>query len=329
MLSKAASRLRAAGVDSPRREARLLLASVLGIAQEDIVAENVPHLTPTMLARFDSVLERRAQREPLAYITGSREFWSLDFAVGPGVLVPRPDSEILVEEALRRFPDREAPLRVLDLGTGSGCLLLAFLWERPQAEGLGVDSSEQALGIAARNAKALGLDGRARFARGHWTKTLSGLFDAILVNPPYIAKDELEALQPEVARYEPRAALDGGEDGLEAYRQAAAGLASHLSLKGRAFFELGQGQAEAVAAILAQNGLTIEGTVCDLASIPRCLVAGAGPENHAKKRIGIGDTKRLGSAPLGTTKGSGRRTMEEPEEALVQEAPPDVTESSE
>ena len=284
LLTHAASRLRAAGVESPRAEARLLLAHVLGVRQEDIVAGQVPAPTPQILARFETVLLRRIAREPLAYILESREFWSLDFAVGPGVLVPRPESEILIEEAMRRFPARDAALRVGDLGTGSGCLLLAFLSERPNAEGIGIDISQDALGFAARNAKALGLENRTQFVRGDWAEKLFGAFDAIFINPPYIGKRELDGLEPEIARYEPKIALDGGPDGLDAYRRIAEGLTGYLNPQGLAFFEIGQDQAESVGAILAEKGLTTDGTVCDLAGIPRCLVAGVVPSKITPKK---------------------------------------------
>jgi release factor glutamine methyltransferase len=272
LLSSAAARLGVAGVESPRREARLLLAHVLGVRQEDIVTGRFAPLSDESAARFEAILARRVAREPLAYITGSREFWSLNFAVGPGVLVPRPESEILIEEALRRFPDRDAPLRVLDLGTGSGALLLAFLSERTSATGMGIDISREALAFAQRNATALGLESRARFVRGDWTENLSGTFDAIFINPPYIATGEFEGLAPEIG-YEPLTSLDGGDDGLNAYRRIAARLGRTLSPQSLVFFELGQGQATSVEAILAENGLAADGTVCDLLGIPRCLVA--------------------------------------------------------
>ena len=286
-LLTAAARLRVAGVESPRREARLLLAHVLGVKQEDIVAGRIAHLSARALADFEAALARRAAREPLAYILGSREFWSLDFAVGPGVLVPRPESETLIEEALRRFPNPESPLRVLDLGTGSGCLLLAFLSERPNATGAGVDISHDALAIARRNAKALNLDKRTLFIRSDWMKEISGTFDAIFINPPYIAEGQLSRLEPEVARYEPGTALNGGADGLDAYRRAAASLWRHLPPQGLAFFELGQGQAEPVKAILAEKGLRTDGTVYDLAGIPRCLVVGTPVDLPSKKELAL------------------------------------------
>jgi release factor glutamine methyltransferase len=273
LLASAAARLRAAGVESPRREARLLLAHVLDVGQEDIVAGSVPPLMPQQAEAFEVLLKRREAREPLAYILGVREFWSLEFIVGPGVLVPRPESELLVEQALKSFPDRNGLLRVLDLGTGSGCLLLAFLSERPSARGLGIDRSEAALNIAQENAARLQLSRRAQFAQSDWFENVSSIFDVILVNPPYIPESALDDLQAEVQAYEPWSALDGGPDGLDAYRKIALGIEGHMARGGRAFFEVGQGQAEAVASLLAQEGLSIEGTVCDLAGIPRCVIA--------------------------------------------------------
>jgi release factor glutamine methyltransferase len=169
------------------------------------------------------------------------------------------------------LPCRDAALRVADLGTGSGCLLLAFLSERPKAQGMGIDISKDALAFAARNARTLGLENRAQFVAGDWTENLSGAFDVIFVNPPYIGGD-LDNLAPEIGGYEPRNALDGGPDGLDAFRRIAAGFAQYLNPQGLAFFEIGQGQAESVRAIFATEGLTTDGTVCDLAGIPRCVV---------------------------------------------------------
>jgi release factor glutamine methyltransferase len=166
---------------------------------------------------------------------------------------------------------------VADLGTGSGCLLLAFLSERPEAQGLGVDISEEALAIARRNAANLGLDRRTKFLRNDWMSTLSGTWEVIFINPPYIIEGELDGLDPEVSRYEPRAALDGGPDGLCAYRRIAGSLVQRLAPKGRVFLEVGQGQAGPVQRIFSENGLNIEGTVLDLAGIPRCLVVIASP----------------------------------------------------
>jgi release factor glutamine methyltransferase len=242
------------------------------VTQEDIIAGQPKDLTSQKLAKFEGALARRIAREPLAYICGSREFWSMEFAVGAGVLVPRPESEILVEEALRWFPADSGALRVLDLGTGSGCLLLTFLSERPNAAGVGIDISEDALAFARRNAKALDMEKRAEFRQGDWLNGVSGVFDTVFINPPYIRRGDLQTLEPEVERYEPRKALDGGADGLDSYRRIAVQLPVHLDLQSLAFVEVGQGQAEPIGKVFAQVGLAVGGTIRDLAGIPRCLV---------------------------------------------------------
>ena len=287
-LAVAAKRLRTAGIPSPRREARLLLAHALHVSPDHVVSGDLRPACTEALDRYETAVARRTAREPLAYIVGSREFWSLNFAIAPGILVPRPESETLVEEALRRLPVRDAPLRALDLGTGSGCLLLAFLSEKPRAFGLGVDNSQIAVVTARRNAGSLGLADRAKFIRGDWADGISGAFDPIFVNPPYLATSELPLLEPEVARYEPRTALDGGHDGLSAYRRILPSLALCLAPDGIAFLEIGQGQAKAVENLLAEAKLGMDGTVCDLAGIPRCVVVRSGRQrNTSKKQLAI------------------------------------------
>jgi len=282
ILDSAALRLRAAGIEWPRLEARLLLAHAAGVSQTDIVAgRNVADADA--LARFDRLVDRRIAHEPLAYILGRREFWSLDFQVGPGVLIPRPESETLVEAALRGCPERDENLKVLDLGTGSGCLLLAFLSERKNAKGVGVDVSDEALAWARRNAENLGLSERVRFVRDDWGRALSDVFDVVFVNPPYVRSAEIAALAPELADHEPAMALDGGWDGLDAYRAVASVLLPRLSARGCAYLELGQGQAEAVSEIFTKAGFLVEGTVNDLARIKRCLVMVAA-EQHLRQR---------------------------------------------
>ncbi len=270
LLEKGTAHLRGAGVDGPQREARLLLAHALAVSQEELVVESaVPNVHGMM--RYEALLSRRIAREPLAYIIGYREFWSLPFAVGPGVLVPRPESETLVEEALRIFPERDAPIDVLDLGTGSGCLLLSFLHERPQANGIGVDLSQEALAFAERNAYDLGLWQRVAMINGSWTEKISDVFDAIFVNPPYVALGDLTSLAPEIV-YEPVTALAGGSDGFEAYRQLAPILGVRLKKGGRAFLEIGAGQADRIKDVFAASGLSTLYSVADLAGILRCLV---------------------------------------------------------
>jgi release factor glutamine methyltransferase len=189
---------------------------------------------------------------------------------------------MLIEEALRRYPQADTTLRVLDLGTGSGCLLLAFLSERPHAEGVGIDKSDIALRFARRNAEHLGLAGRARFLCGNWAQSVHARFDLIFANPPYVKSSDIPTLAPEVAAHEPATALDGGLDGLEAYRRIAPALQELLSPGGCAFVEIGEGQAEAVSAIFTNANLEIDGTVTDLARINRCLVVMVASEQHSR-----------------------------------------------
>lgn len=268
LMQRGSSVLRAAGIDSPRREARLLLAHALGISMADLVRD--PHRLADPAA-YATVLAQRAAHEPLAYILGEREFWSLNFAVSPATLIPRPESETLIEAALAAFADRAPPRRVLDLGTGSGCLLLAALHEFPQAFGVGIDRSFAAARLAATNAVRLGLADRAVFLCAHWSSPLCARFDLILCNPPYIPTSCIGGLMPEVGRHEPVTALDGGPDGLTAYRQIAGTLRCLLSRDGVAVLELGVGQDAAVAALAADCGM-VATTRPDLAGIPRAMV---------------------------------------------------------
>ena len=216
-------------------------------------------------------MDRRCDREPPSHLTGEREFWSLPFRVSAAVLDPRPDSETLVEAALQKFADSEAQFSVLDLGTGSGCLLLSVLKHRPMANGVGVDLSSDALEIAAWNAARLGLSQRVRFIRADWGAGLGSTFDLILCNPPYIATGDLEKLEPEVKRFEPRDALDGGGDGLDAYRKLFPQFADLLQSDGVALVEIGAGQTTGVTEIANKFGLQISHVYRDLAGIDRCL----------------------------------------------------------
>lgn len=271
ILEKTIERLRAAGIESPRLEARLLLAHAMNTTQEDVIAGRIPD--SVALERLASLLLRREKREPLAYIVGKREFWSLDFAVGPGVLIPRPESETLVEAALEDFPDLAAPFRVLDIGTGSSCLLIAVLKERPQALGVGIDISPEALVWAERNLRVHGLANRISLVRGDGAQASHGAFDVVLCNPPYVADAQHALLEPEVANYEPAIALKAGKDGLDAYRQLAPRIREQLCPRGRAYVEVGQGQAADVAKIFETNGLSVLRTMDDLSKVPRCIVA--------------------------------------------------------
>ena len=262
-IHEGAGRLRASGVDSPRLEARLLLAHALGVDVADLVAnpDRIVGVTD-----YDALIGRRATHEPLAYLTGHREFWSLDFLVSPATLVPRPESETIVRAALARRPGR-----VLDLGTGSGCLLLAVLNDRAGAWGIGVDRSREAVRVAARNAARFGLADRAAFLVGDWASAVAGRFDLVLSNPPYIRSGDIAGLMEDVAGFEPRAALDGGADGLDAYRAIIADLHRLLTPDGAAVLELGVGQAEPVSALARSFGFAAHAEP-DLAGIPRALV---------------------------------------------------------
>ncbi len=263
----AADQLAVAGVDAPRREARLLAAHLLAIPTGRLLDPDAP----VDSAAWSALVARRASREPLAFITGSRGFWTIDLAVSPATLIPRPDSETLVTAARHLFPSPLAVGRILDLGTGTGCLLLAALCEFPSAFGVGVDRVPEAALLAARNAAANGLAGRSAFLVGVWASPLSASFDLILCNPPYIPSGDVVGLMPEVARHEPGSALDGGQDGLDAYRCLAAGLPSLLSPGGAAVFELGEGQGEAVRALAEAAGMHYLGVEADLSGIPRAL----------------------------------------------------------
>jgi release factor glutamine methyltransferase len=295
----AAQRLAAAGSESARLEARLLWefaqcpdppleggskfasearkfrGGVLAqISQHDPSPKNASHFSTLpqgeggILDRFESLIRRREAREPIAYILGHKEFWSLDFQVGSGVLVPRPDTETLIEEALRIVPDRNAPLRIADLGTGSGAILIAVLKEFPHATGVGFESSPEAFEWARDNAARLMPD-RAQIKQADWD-TAQGPFDLIFCNPPYIPSADIESLAPDVSQFEPRQALDGGPDGLSAYRALAGLLPRLLTQGGHALLEIGVGQAQAMGTLF--QALEIVRLAPDLSGIPRCVI---------------------------------------------------------
>ena len=252
---------------TPRLDAELLLAHALGITRERLLLTLGEQSVPPA---FAELVERRARHEPIAYITGTRAFWTIDLQVGPGVLIPRADSETLIEAAAEHFRGTPGPRTILDLGTGPGTLLLAALAEWPQATGLGIDASPTALGYAHRNMEALGLADRARLETGNWLADRDARFDLILCNPPYIATDA--ALPPEVSAYEPAEALFAGADGLDAYRVLAPEIARALPPGAIACIEIGFDQAEAAAALFRAEGLTLQ-LRRDLAGRDRCLVA--------------------------------------------------------
>ncbi len=267
-LNRGAALLAAAGIEQPRREARLLLAHALGTSTEALLAGLA---APAETTAYDRLIARRAGREPFAFLTGRQEFWGLSFAVSPVTLIPRADTETLVDASLALLMPADRSWRVLDLGTGTGNLLLAILAERPAALGVGVDLAPDAARLAAGNAVALGLADRAVFAAGDWAAALAGQFDLVVSNPPYIERGAIPGLMPEVAAHEPTRALDGGPDGLDAYRRIVGELPCLLAPGGAAVLELGIGQSDAVMALGAAAGFAA--TVrADLAGTPRALV---------------------------------------------------------
>jgi release factor glutamine methyltransferase len=255
VLRAAAARLAAAGIEEPMREARLLAREAMGATA------------------FEAYIARREKREPVAYILGRKEFWSLDFEVTPAVLIPRPDTETLIEAALKHFASKP-PARILDLGTGSGCLLITLLSEWRDATGVGVDISPAALAVARRNAARHGIDERAAFAEADFAKlALNEPFDLVVSNPPYIPDAVVDQLDPDVQNFEPRLALAAGIDGLAAIKAITDALHTVLSPQGIALIEIGYDQGESAANALRNGGLTVLGVVKDLGARDRVVVA--------------------------------------------------------
>jgi release factor glutamine methyltransferase len=252
--------------DTARLDAELLMAEALHIDRDKLILSPPDRKVPE---RFWAMVERRKSGEPVAYITGRRAFWNIELHVGPGVLVPRPDSEVLIASAIEHFEGTAGPERVLDLGTGPGTLLLAALDVWPQATGLGADVSRGALSYAAANARRLGFEDRVKLIQGNWANGLVEKFDLILCNPPYIAEDS--DLGPGVREYEPDEALYAGKEGLDAYRALAPQLPLLLSRSGLAAVEIGYDQAETATALLARDGLRAR-VADDLAGRPRAIL---------------------------------------------------------
>lgn len=273
LVAEAAARLAAASIGDPRREAWLLLGLVLAEDAGALALTPERKLGETETAAYRAAAARRAAREPFAHIAASRGFWSLDLEVTPATLIPRPETELLVEAALACAGSRAAALEILDLGTGSGAILLALLAELPNASGFGVDVSLAALEVARRNALRTGAGDRVRFGRSSWWSHVRGQFDLVVSNPPYIRSPDIAGLEPEIRDHEPILALDGGPDGLGAYRAIAAGIDAHLSPGGVLLVEVGQGQAADVAALFGARGLAQTRIYPDLSGIPRMVAA--------------------------------------------------------
>jgi release factor glutamine methyltransferase len=278
----------------------------LELSLSELVSHPERGLEPSEADRLRRMLGRMIEGEPLTRLLGRREFWGLNFALSAETLDPRPESEVLVEAVLARIPDRSGFLKFLDLGTGTGCLLLALLAEFRAATGIGVDIAAGAVATARDNAAALGFADRAHFFVGDWGSAAAGRFTAIVANPPYIAETALADLPHEVGRYDPRPALDGGKDGLVAYRMIAVDLPALLAPGGIFAVEVGAGQALAVAAIFEALGLTIDGIERDLAGIERCIVArlrdrdrAAAPSGGQKSLLPTRLVERSCSASIG------------------------------
>ena len=285
LINQAAADLARAGIDDPRREARLLLAHALCLTPDEL--RRLPANQLVRPSQVRHLVARRAAREPFAFITGRTGFWTLDVAVSPATLIPRADSESLIEAAIA-LRDRRAVRAILDLGCGTGCLLLAALSEFNWAYGIGVDRSEAACRLAQGNAARNTLSERASFICADWSASLAGGFDLVLCNPPYIPTAEITSLMPEVASHEPASALDGGPDGLHSYRHLIPELPALLAPDGLAIVEIGQGQSDAVALLAQAAGLALVRYHSDLSGAQRAIVLAreAGFGTSCRKTVG-------------------------------------------
>jgi release factor glutamine methyltransferase len=276
-----------AGVEMPVLDARLLVCRATGLTHEAFVAQSARPLEAEAAARLEEYVARRLRREPVSRIMGEREFYGRRFLLDASALDPRPDTETLIETALGLVDAngwRQRKLKLLDLGTGTGCVLLTLLAELPYAEGIATDLSQAALALASANAHRLGVEARAAFIATDWLDGVRGTFDLMLSNPPYIPAGKIAGLSPEVAGYDPRLALDGGADGLDPYRRIAAGALERLHPEGSLIVEIGAGQGESVSALFREGGLAAgdEAVRRDLAGRPRCVVARRVPERPRK-----------------------------------------------
>lgn len=268
----AGERLKAAGIEQPAIDARLILEAAAEVSRTDILTDPYRELTDEQARTLEGYLSRRERREPVSHIVGRKGFWKIMLNVTRDVLTPRPDTETVVEVALSAFPDPAQPVSILDLGVGSGAILLAILAERPAARGLGVDISDEALAVARENAANLDLNTRCALLRGDWTAGLADTnFDLVVANPPYIPSADIEGLEPEVRDHEPRLALDGGPDGLDAYRFLAPEILRVLKPAGVFAVEIGYDQAAAVSALFRDAGALNVQTVRDLGDRDRVV----------------------------------------------------------
>lgn len=269
--------LKDAGIDQPSIDARLMLEVAAGVTRTEIVTDPYRELSDEQVATLSDYLERRARREPVSHIIGRKGFWKILLQVNKNVLTPRPETEVIVDEVLKAFPETMA-FSMLDLGVGSGTILLAVLAERPAAKGLGIDASSEALAVARENAANLDLNNRAALMHGDWTTGLgSDSFDLVVSNPPYIPTEVIDTLEPEVRIHEPRLALDGGPDGLAAYRELAPQILRVLKPGGLFAVEIGYDQSQAVEALFREAGAQEVRTVKDLSTHDRVVLGVKNP----------------------------------------------------
>lgn len=259
-------------ISSASLDARILLEYVLGVSREQLLFSLDLTMTQVQYENLEDLVNKRSKRQPIAQLIGKREFWGMNFAVSTDTLDPRPDSETLIEAVLERITNRADSLRVLDLGTGTGCLLLALLSELPASTGVAADFCKNALAVATQNAKNLNLDSRAKFIVSNWCENVEGEFDIILANPPYIPTAIIPTLDPEVSEFEPMLALDGGEDGFNCYRSIMKSLPKVLAKTGFAAFEIGMGQQKGLEILAQENGLEISSVRKDLGGITRSII---------------------------------------------------------
>jgi release factor glutamine methyltransferase len=273
----AKDRLKEAGIDQPSIDARLMLEVAADVSRTEIVTDPYRELSAEQEATLEDYLSRRARREPVSHIIGRKGFWKILLQVNKNVLTPRPETEVIVDEVLKAFPEN-MDFKMLDLGVGSGTILLAVLAERPAAKGLGVDASDEALAVARDNAASLDLNTRAAFLHGDWTAGLGdATFDLVVSNPPYIPTADIDTLEPEVRDHEPRLALDGGADGLDAYRLLAPEILRVLKPGGMFAVEIGFDQSKAVEALFRQAGGQEVRTVKDLSTHDRVVTGVKNP----------------------------------------------------
>lgn len=276
----AQTRLKAGRIDSPAIDARLLLEVAAGVGRTDILTDPHRALTPDQAAAYDAMIERRLKREPVSRILGRKGFWKIMLNVTPDVLSPRPDTEAILDVVMLAFPP-QAAFQMIDLGTGSGAILLATLAERPAARGMGTDISSEALAVARENAANLDLDGRASFLRTEWATGFGpGEFDLVVSNPPYIPSGDIAGLDPEVREHDPHLALDGGPDGLQAYRELAPEIRRILKPGGVFAVEIGWDQGPAVRDLFAAAGFADVRVVKDLSNRDRVVTNGPDPRTN-------------------------------------------------